>query len=247
MPQPSRKMALKFSSNPFDKEKRGSQRHSRILLKGKGVRDIKSGIPSFGDSSRPKQHPGLPQQVLGSKLERTRIVGGVLPESKMHFSSGELPTRAVSLLNKKVSSNIVTEALMQKEHEASQFLSLLMGKGRLPRHKEATPPLDRKVGWNAEEATRLSNVQRLELFQALLKEPSPFLELHYRFNVSKQTIKRLVKNGLLTEIWGPKAVGVRFKLTSKGKTYLKELEAAAKYEPKMRKSAIIRLQHRISI
>jgi hypothetical protein len=35
------------------------------------------------------------------------------------------------------------------------------------------------------------------------------------------------------EEWGPKAIGVRFKLSREGKLYLKELEAAAKYESKM--------------
>lgn len=48
-------------------------------------------------------------------------------------------------------------------------------------------------------------------------------ELHVRFGVSKQTVKRLVKNEFLTEMWGPKAIGVRFKLSKKGKRYLKKL------------------------
>jgi len=93
----------------------------------------------------------------------------------------------------------------------------------------------------------LSHAERIRLFQALLKEPLPFLELHGRFGVSKQTMRRLVKNGFLREMWGPKAVGVRFKLTSKGKIFLKESEAAARYEPRIREKSFIRLKQRTSL
>jgi len=75
-----------------------------------------------------------------------------------------------------------------------------------------------------------------------LKKPLPFLDVHCRFGVSRETIMTLVKNGFLIEIWGPKAVGMTLKLSNKGKAYLKKLEAASKYEPKMRKNAIIRLK-----
>jgi hypothetical protein len=93
------------------------------------------------------------------------------------------------------------------------------------------------------EVKTISHAEEVLFFQAMLKEPLPFLELHSRFSVSKQTIRRLVKNELLTEMWGSKGIGLRFKLTDKGKSYLKELEAAAKCEPKIGKKAFIRLKH----
>jgi len=256
MPQSTRKRFLKVPFESLNAGKKNSQRNVSLLLKGKGFNSIKSVVPSFCDPIRRKQPPSLPRKLLDSKSGRARIVGGVLPKSKKNVSSSKLPlksrnvivsklpTRAASLLNKNLGgSRIVTEALMQKEHVAPRFMSLLMGKGRLIRHKGITPQLGRKVWGNAEESSRLSHAQSLQLFRALLKEPLPFLELHGRFGISKQIIKRLVKNGLLTEMWGPKAVGVRFKLTSKGKIYLKELEGAAKYEPKMRESVFIPLKH----
>jgi len=95
-----------------------------------------------------------------------------------------------------------------------------------------------------EEAKSLSHMEKIRLFQALLEQPLPFLDLRGRFGISKQTIRGLVKNGLLMETWGPKAIGVRFKLTSKGKNYVKRLQAAAKYEPKIREAAFIRLKNR---
>jgi hypothetical protein len=88
------------------------------------------------------------------------------------------------------------------------------------------------------------NIEKIRLFHALLQEPLPFLDMHNRFNVSKQAITRLVKRGLLMETWGCNGVGVRFKLTSKGKAYLKELEQASNYKPKIRESPLTRLKQR---
>jgi DNA-binding MarR family transcriptional regulator len=90
----------------------------------------------------------------------------------------------------------------------------------------------------------LLNVEKIRLFQALLKEPLPFLDIRNQFNVSRQTITRLVKRGLLIETWGSKGVGVRFKLTGKGKACLKELEEASKYELKIRELPLTRLKQR---
>ena len=45
-------------------------------------------------------------------------------------------------------------------------------------------------------------------------------------------MKGLCKRGLVAEVWGPGTVGLRFKLTQRGKAYLDELKAAAKYDPR---------------
>jgi hypothetical protein len=87
-------------------------------------------------------------------------------------------------------------------------------------------------------------VDKTRLFKALLDRSLPFLDLHDRFYVSRQTITRLVKKGLLSETWGSKGVGVTFKLTSKGKTYLRQLEAASTYERKIKESPLTRLKQR---
>jgi len=106
--------------------------------------------------------------------------------------------------------------------------------------------LRRRPPSTQDEVKFISQAKKIQLFQALLKEPSTFLDLHSRFGVSKQTVRRLVKNDILAETWGSKGIGLRFKLTDKGKTYLKELEAAAKFEPRIREKAFIRLKHRVS-
>jgi len=245
MPDSDRKKVVKIAFKSSDTEKKDSQKHGSI--------------PSFGDLNKPKRAPSLPQEVLGDKLRRVRIAGGVPQKSTLNlFSSKFLKSRNVSvnklaarnapLLNKKVSnSSVVTGTIMQKEHVAPRFLSMLMGKGTLIKNKVTSQLLGRKVWSDTEERKALSHAKELQLFQALLKEPLPFLDVHVRFGVSKQTIRRLVKNGLLVEVWGPKAIGVRFKLSKKGKIYLKELEAAARYEPGMKEKSFIRLKHRTSL
>lgn len=97
-----------------------------------------------------------------------------------------------------------------------------------------------------EETRSLSNAERIRLLRTLLK-PSTFLDLHGCFGVSKETIKSLVKNGLLAEMWGPKAVGLRFQLTKKGKAYLKKLEASARIKPGKRETSFVKLKSRVSI
>jgi len=134
-----------------------------------------------------------------------------------------------------------TSGRLTSEFEASS------GKVKLVKRKRVDQLL-RHGTWSTEEEVKpLSYVERIRLFQALFEKPLPFLDLHGRFGVSKQTIRGLVKNGLLMEVWGPKAIGVRFKLTNKGKIWLRELEAAANYEPKMRETALIRLKDRLSL
>jgi len=129
---------------------------------------------------------------------------------------------------------------------ASEF-DVSSAKVKLAKRRTADQLLGYKARSPQEEVKSLSHAEKIRLFKALSKKSSPFLDLHGRFGVSKQTIRGLVKNGLLMEVWGPKAIGVGFKLTNKGKIYLKELEAASEYEPKMRETAFIRLKQRIAI
>jgi hypothetical protein len=93
----------------------------------------------------------------------------------------------------------------------------------------------------------LSHAEVIHLLEALLERPLAFLELHGRFGATRQTIRGMVRNGLLIEIWGPKAIGIRFKLTKKGKAHLKELEAAAKFDPAIREKSFIRLKRTTSL
>jgi len=119
-------------------------------------------------------------------------------------------------------------------------------KGKLVRSRTVNQLLEHRTTPSQKATGYLSHAERIHLFQALLKEPLTFLDLHSRFGVSKQIIRRLVKKGLLMEIWGPKTVGVRFKLSYKGKIHLRKMEGAAKLEPEMRERVFIRVKHRTS-
>lgn len=259
MPSSSRKRVLKMPLESSDIEENNSQKCCSTSPKVKDVGNIKSVIPSLGDLHTLEQNSTLQENVSDGKLHKMRMVGGVPQKSKLNLFSGKstksrnisvnkMQMSNASLLNKKVSnSNMITNDGMQKEYVAPRFLSTLMDKGRLIKRKVTAQLSGRKVWSDTRESNYLSHSKKLQLFQALLKEPLPFLDLHGRFGVSKQTIRRLVKNGLLTEVWGPKAIGVRFKLTNKGKTCLKELEAVARYKLKIRETSFIRLKHRSSL
>ncbi len=90
----------------------------------------------------------------------------------------------------------------------------------------------------------LQCAEKAKLFQALLSRSLPFLDLHERFSISKQTITRLVKRGLLEETWGSDGVGVTFNLTEKGKAQLEEIWAGSRYKPTIKRSSLTRLKQR---
>jgi len=97
---------------------------------------------------------------------------------------------------------------------------------------------------HANTKERLSEFRKLQLFQTLLKQPLPILDLRTHFGISKQTLKGLCKKRLVAEVWGPGTVGLRFKLTHTGKVYLNELETAAKYDSHASKRGVIRLKNK---
>jgi hypothetical protein len=111
-------------------------------------------------------------------------------------------------------------------------------RGRLDR--ECAPRYQKSVN---NKPRSLQWAEKTSLFEAMQK-PSSFLDLHARFNVSKETMNGLVKKGFLKETWGSDGVGLTFNLSGKGKKYLEELEAESKYEPTLRKSPLTRLRQR---
>ena len=111
------------------------------------------------------------------------------------------------------------------------------------KYARSNPPPEVKP-CSSSKPTRQLNAEKIRFIQALQKEPLPFTDLRTQFNVPRQTITRLVKKGLLEEIWGSNGVGVRFKLTGKGKAWLAELEEASRFEPRIRESSLTRLKQR---
>jgi len=128
--------------------------------------------------------------------------------------------------------------------ELSGVLHNPSAKMKLAKSNKSTRRLEFKKRVRSDSKSLLY-VEKICLFRALLNQPLPFLDIHNRFGISKRTVMGLVRRGFLEEEWGPKDVGVRFGLTEKGKSYLEELEVAARFEPKLREGMFIRLKHRI--
>jgi hypothetical protein len=257
MPRSNRERASKILFKPFDAEKEDSSKNaSTSPIRSRGVRSVKSAIPTHRDLNRPKQ-PSLPQKVLSSGFEEVRLVNGVPSKSTINVFSGKSPLKSQeasriklpacdpSFLSKKESgSDLVNGALLRKEHASSRFLSVLVGRGRMVRHK-TVQPAGQGFSWHSKETKRLTYAKRVQLFQALSKKPLSVLDLHVHFGVTKQTIKRLIKNGFLKEVWGSKAIGVRFKLTNRGESHLKELVTTARHDSRITGKNQIRLKTRI--
>jgi len=231
MPHSSRKKFLKIPLKNLERDEKNNPKS--------GANNLKN-IPSFCNSKKAKTVGDLPPKSTMNAFS------GKSPLKSRNAVMDDLRTRGTSFLDKKVSgSHMDTKELMEKERVAPRFMSIFWSKGRLIKHKVVSQLIGRKAWHEGEEATRLPHAIRLQLFQALFEEPLPFLDLHARFGVSKRTIRGLVKNGFLVEEWGPKAIGVRFKLTNRGKMHLKELEAAARYEPKKGERNLIRLKYKV--
>ena len=144
-------------------------------------------------------------------------------ESKATFVSGK--------------GDIMKSIAMQSKSKASRsstFLNVQSAYGKpTERNRHMWP--DRHAKPSQSSHGFISQVDRIHLFDALLKQPLTIFELRRQFNVPKKTVRSLVQKRLLAEAWGRNEIGVRFKLTTKGKKYLQELHAAASFDPQKSK------------
>lgn len=143
-------------------------------------------------------------------------------------------------------SGIPVDRLKLKDKLRSEF-GISTPKVRLGKRKTIGELLEHRTRSATPRASSLSQVEKIRLFQALLKAPLSFLDIHGRFGVSKQVVRGFTKNGLLQEVWGPESIGLRFKLTGKGKIHLRELEAAAKTGSRIKKTTLVRLKDRVPL
>jgi len=199
------------------------------------------------DSIKSKPPCG-PENVISTEFEKMKTANPTSP--RLYFGSertrvGKLPTFSMSLASKsRIRSNMAGGESMRKEQQSSPFPSISGSREKLTKRRAIE--LGRQgLPWHNKETSRLSFAKKLQLFKELSKGPLSFLDLHVRFGVSKHAIRRLVKNGLLVEVWGANDVGVQFKLAKDAKNHLKEMEAAAAYDPKIAKKSLIRLKNRI--
>lgn len=86
---------------------------------------------------------------------------------------------------------------------------------------------------------------RLDLLEALRTEAKPLMELRGRFGISKNALRVLVRRGLLCSDWGPKGVGVLYKLTEDGNMELKRLKEASRIDAGLVRKPLVTLKTRM--
>jgi len=119
----------------------------------------------------------------------------------------------------------------------------LSSKMKLTKSRKRIPKSNQQRLREFSRPKSLLHVERIRLFQELSSGSLPFLDIHGRFGVSKQMVERFVKRGFFEEEWGPRNIGVRFKLTRRGEAYLRRLEKASNLENQQRRKIFIHLKH----
>ncbi len=80
------------------------------------------------------------------------------------------------------------------------------------------------------------------VLETLQRRPKPLMELHATLGISRRTLERFVREGLVRTVWGPGGIGVSYKLTGKGIRELKELQRASTLDSKWRRKQLILLK-----
>jgi len=184
-----------------------------------------------------------PPKTYNSKLELRSTSQASFSKSHCESTRSTLERGSPSFASVAKANDESSKARLKANHSLISKLKVSSTKVSSANHIESSRLLPGKPYSSSKQALQL-NVEKIRFFEALLKEPLPFIDVHAQFNVSRHTITRLVRKGLLMETWGSKGVGVRFKLTSKGKTWLAHLEEASKCDPRIRESPLTRLKQR---
>lgn len=138
----------------------------------------------------------------------------------------------------------MTEGGFSQEKSTSSFPKLDTHASKLVKKTDVERLLHKR--YPSHERTKiLSPSEEISILTALSLQPLSFMDLHSQFKTSKSTVKTFIKRGLIQEVWGPKDIGVKYKLANKGKSHLKKLKAAAKLEIDKIGKARIQLKHKI--
>jgi hypothetical protein len=255
MPPAGGKKFLKIQFNTARIRQTGMEKENATKQNSEHAGGLHSSFHRFDGPERTEEPLNTLRSFSDSGSNKARVVGGVpvrqnfkhisVEPSSSKFSIDKLSKSDSSLLERKVRDpKIFTADLVRRESTSARFLSVMTYTGRMVGNKRDNRLLRTKSPDSGNRGERLSESGKLQLFRTLLKKPLPTLELRTCFGVSKQALKGLCKRGLLTEVWGPGTVGLRFGLTRKGRAYLDELKAASKYDSRISKRGTIRLKNR---
>jgi hypothetical protein len=255
MPASGSKKFLKIKFKASGILQKDSNKEDTCSCNSEHTDSLRNSFRRFDGPERTEKPLDLPHSFSSSRSQKTRVAGGLPVKSnfkhiseetpKPQFSIDKFSNSDSSLLKRKVRSpRIFAADLIEREHTSSKLLSVLTCTGRMVKNKTDNRLFRTKSMYRGNTRERLSEFSKLQLFQTLLKQQLPILDLRTRFGISKQTLKVLCKKGLVAEVWGPGTVGLRFKLTQTGKAYLNELKAAAKYDAHISKRRVIRLKNK---
>jgi hypothetical protein len=255
MPLSDRKKFSKTIGNSSDTREESQKEALSEPRKPAGI-DCVTDLMNCLDISKKVYHSSiLPKKLSNSNSAKTRVVGGISrnlgsysfsdKRSKSRdFNLSRISKKSSSLLRRNVNSSGFLTRIVTEKGPASKFPSAFVDKNKLVMHKQSRPLSRKEVNSNNQKLEHFSHATALRLFEALSKEPMEFLHLHTSFGVSKRTVRGFVRNGWLTETWGRGGVGIRFRLSEKGRDYLKKLEEYSKYETKPNLRNLIHLKNR---
>jgi len=211
-------LVCKCSSNAGLKSRKKQKQRETLFYISQNIDPLSKGLTGFA-ATRVARTQGVGSETTFVKFSSTRI-------SKSNISS------------------MIENALDSKKYEPRQtsFPRIRVRREKLVRSARRHAPVIRQPLIQS-RVKSLSAAEKLSMFAALSRQLLSYSDLHVRFNISKQTIKTSMKNGLIEDVWGPKNIGVRFRLTKKGEKHLKRLKVAAKLEKDEIKKATIRLKH----
>jgi len=182
----------------------------------------------------------LPKGLTGFNATRILQIREVAKSKNawIKFSSKDTNKASFSSVNENASDSL--------EHELGSKTFPKIGKSKEKMARNVQRPVDiiyRPL--TRSQARTFSAAEKLSMLKALSRKSLSYLDLHVRFNVSKQVIGTFVKNGLIKETWGSENIGVRLLLTEKGEKQLRRLKMASMLEKDKVRKATIQLKYKI--
>ena len=255
MPQSADKRFLSGQTEHSVDDKNHGQSTDLTSFERRNVHALRLTVPHCHELKRSRDALADLWRDLRGTAKQAKIVGNLPRKSTLKPLSanllkpknvvvGKLAKHILQIDRKSHGSHAMVESVEQHENVISGLFSSLISKRN--KYRARKPARFKEKSQNVGEFIRLPHATELHLFQTLEHQSLPFLELHIRLGVSKHTIRGFVSKGFLTELWGENSVGMRYKLSHKGRTRLNELQTAAEYESRVRERGLIRLKNRLS-
>lgn len=222
----------------FSNEKTKPKQLRRYLYVSSSSPSLSHGIWSFNARTG--------NYLLASKPKNDVSTIKFLPKTKN--LEKDMEKRTVTFLKREMLlSERASDKPRSKKTPTSKTLRTLSTRGRLVSHKPNALRYKPKPHINKNTTRSLSHAEEINMLQMLSNSPLPYLNIHGHFHISKRIIRGYVRKGLLEETWGPKNVGILYKLTEKGLKRLQRLKKVTRLAVGKKEKISIRLKHRVGL